>query len=97
MTFLFHLLKLVRHGDCNPESIYPTDPWKGLRHWPEGFGQITKLGIRQVYDTGRYLRKRYKSLLGNGSFSEDIVRVQSERERNGLKLKIIIAKKYIPI
>lgn len=44
----------------------------------KGFGVNTKLGIRQAFELGQYLRERYQTLLGDNKFSESHVYVQSE-------------------
>lgn len=74
--FLYHLgaFKDVFYSSDSPFSI------KYLNIiFLKGLGVTTKLGIRQSYELGQYLRKRYHTILGNGKFSEDLVYVQSER------------------
>ncbi|OXA50096.1 Lysosomal acid phosphatase [Folsomia candida] len=56
-------LKLVhliwRHGDRNPEKTYPTDPYKDPSFWPDGFGELTRTGMKQHHELGKYFRNRY--------------------------------------
>lgn len=39
------VLKIFRHGERNPQISYPTDPWKDVIHWPEGWGQLSKVSL----------------------------------------------------
>ncbi|KAH0627268.1 hypothetical protein JD844_002785 [Phrynosoma platyrhinos] len=71
LFFLFHsasgrelkfVLLAYRHGDRSPIEKYPT----GLHSesdWPQGFGQLTKIGIQQQYELGQYIKKRYSNFL----------------------------------
>uniref|UniRef100_T1JEQ9 acid phosphatase n=1 Tax=Strigamia maritima TaxID=126957 RepID=T1JEQ9_STRMM len=61
---------LIRHGDRSPTLTFPTDQWKNV--WPDGFGQLTKLGIQQQFLTGKYLRHRYGTLINNTYNSKSI-------------------------
>jgi len=55
---------VFRHGDRTPAYTYPTDPYK--QFWEEiGLGILTKTGMQQHYDLGRYFRERYGSFLGD--------------------------------
>ncbi|XP_067619397.1 prostatic acid phosphatase [Eurosta solidaginis] len=67
---------LYRHGDRTPIEPYPTDPWKGRKNWPVGWGELTNIGKKQHYELGKWLRKRYDSIL-NLTYSEDEIYVRS--------------------
>uniref|UniRef100_A0A1I7UGD1 Histidine acid phosphatase n=1 Tax=Caenorhabditis tropicalis TaxID=1561998 RepID=A0A1I7UGD1_9PELO len=64
-----------RHGDRAPTGTYPTDPHKEDA-WPNGWGELTQLGMRQQYALGRLLFKRYvnatKPLLKNSYNSKEV-------------------------
>lgn len=34
---------VYRHGDRNIQYTFPNDPWKDEIHWPEGYGQLSKV------------------------------------------------------
>jgi hypothetical protein len=53
---------LFRHGDRTPITTYPTDPMKE-KDWPNGYGQLTAVGIEQHHRLGQYLRTRYGSII----------------------------------
>lgn len=53
---LLFALDLIRHGDRTPIYTIPTSP---PFHWQEGEGQLTPEGMRQEYQLGVSLRKKY--------------------------------------
>lgn len=40
--------QLYRHGDRSPVKTYPKDPYQEEK-WPQGFGQLTKVGQKPTY------------------------------------------------
>ncbi|XP_049726851.1 prostatic acid phosphatase [Elephas maximus indicus] len=66
---------LFRHGDRSPIETFPNDPIKESE-WPQGFGQLTKVGMKQHYELGEYMRKRYEKFL-NGSYKREQVYIRS--------------------
>ncbi|XP_048756065.2 prostatic acid phosphatase-like isoform X2 [Ostrea edulis] len=49
---------LFRHGDRSATHRYPLDPIKET-DWPQGYGQLTKLGMAQEYKLGQSMRNLY--------------------------------------
>ncbi|TKC35226.1 hypothetical protein EI555_011027, partial [Monodon monoceros] len=66
---------VLRHGDRSPIETFPNDPIKESS-WPQGFGQLTQLGMEQHYELGQYIRKRYEKFL-NKSYKHEQVFVRS--------------------
>ncbi|GMT04501.1 hypothetical protein PENTCL1PPCAC_30608, partial [Pristionchus entomophagus] len=49
---------LWRHGARTPTGSYPTDPYQES-FWGAPWGELTKGGMRQQFDQGQRLRRRY--------------------------------------
>jgi len=52
---LIFAMDVIRHGDRTPSSTIPTVAYE----WKEGLGQLTADGMRQEYELGVALRKKY--------------------------------------
>ncbi|ELW69143.1 Testicular acid phosphatase [Tupaia chinensis] len=70
--------RVFRHGDRAPLASYPTDPHKEATStlWPRGLGQLTRKGVRQQLELGRFLRSRYEGFL-SPEFRREEVHVRS--------------------
>lgn len=67
---------LFRHGDRTPVEPYPSDPWSDVNDWPTGWGQLTNTGKRQHHELGKWLRKRYDSIL-NKTYSKNEIYIRA--------------------
>ncbi|KYN39752.1 EH domain-containing protein 1, partial [Trachymyrmex septentrionalis] len=54
---------LFRHGDRTPTETYPKDPHINY-DWPNGWGSLTKKGMRQLYNMGQWIRLKYGPIIG---------------------------------
>uniref|UniRef100_A0A8B9S116 acid phosphatase n=1 Tax=Accipiter nisus TaxID=211598 RepID=A0A8B9S116_9AVES len=66
---------VFRHGDRTPVVNFPTDLHKESE-WPQGFGQLTKTGMQQLFELGQYTRERYSNFL-NSTYNRKEFYIQS--------------------
>ncbi|TRZ25018.1 hypothetical protein HGM15179_002035, partial [Zosterops borbonicus] len=53
---------VFHHGDHTSQEFFPTDKHKEIAR-QQGYSQLTKLGIQQLYELGQYMRKRSSHFL----------------------------------
>lgn len=72
---LVFAIDIIRHGDRTPIVDIPKEPHR----WPEGFGQLTALGMQQEYLLGSKLRKKYinQEQLLQATYSSNTIYVRS--------------------
>lgn len=86
---------IFRHGDRSPSQTYPTDPYTE-KDWPQGFAQLTQVGMRQQYALGQYLRHRYNDFL-NSIYDRNEIYVQStDIDRTLMSAEVNLAGLYPP-
>ncbi|BES92966.1 Acid_phosphat_A [Nesidiocoris tenuis] len=99
LSTLKYVCMITRHGSRSPTATYPTDPYPftDLKYWPDGPGQLTKLGKQQLYETGHLLRRRYDGFL-NLNFYPNQTEVRSNPyDRDFMSAACILAGLYPPV
>ncbi|XP_030622163.1 lysosomal acid phosphatase-like [Chanos chanos] len=86
---------LYRHGDRSALRAYPKDPYKETA-WPQGFGQLSLEGMRQHFELGKMLRKRYRGYLSETYNHNEIFVRSSDRDRTLMSAQVNLAGLYPP-
>uniref|UniRef100_A0A452HPV9 acid phosphatase n=1 Tax=Gopherus agassizii TaxID=38772 RepID=A0A452HPV9_9SAUR len=88
--------RVFRHGDRTPVENFPTGLHKESE-WPQGFGQLTKIGMQQQYELGQYTRKRYSNFL-NATYNRHEIFIQStDYDRTIMSTQVYLAGLFPPV
>ncbi|CAF1429752.1 unnamed protein product [Didymodactylos carnosus] len=71
---------MYRHGDRTPSGTFATNTVQES-FWPNGYGQLTKLGQMQSIKLGSYVRKRYQNLLNSTYIANEIYIRSTDTDR----------------
>uniref|UniRef100_A0A670JLF7 acid phosphatase n=1 Tax=Podarcis muralis TaxID=64176 RepID=A0A670JLF7_PODMU len=92
---LVFVLLIYRHGDRSPIEVYPNS-LHNESAWPQGFGQLTKIGMQQQYELGKYIKKRYSNFLSAEYKREEILIQSTESDRTIMSAQANLAGMYPP-
>nr|XP_022906559.1 venom acid phosphatase Acph-1-like [Onthophagus taurus] len=90
------LLKIFRHGDRTPDSLYPKDPYTEDDFYPFRIAHLTNNGKLRAYNIGRYLRKKYNNLLGDVYTPDVLYGISSNVPRCRASIESVLAGLYPP-
>uniref|UniRef100_A0A182VX51 acid phosphatase n=1 Tax=Anopheles minimus TaxID=112268 RepID=A0A182VX51_9DIPT len=87
---------LFRHGDRTPIDPYPNDPYKDPSHWTADWGQLVNAGKMRHLMLGKWLRKRYSSLLKDTYSNNEIYVRSTDVDRTLMSAEANLAGLYPP-
>ncbi|XP_054275799.1 lysosomal acid phosphatase-like [Macrosteles quadrilineatus] len=90
------LIVISKHGARTPTHTYPTDPYRNISMWPDGKGQITRVGKQQMYRVGRKLRHLYNGYLSHMYHGSQLMAQATLVDRAMVSAATLLAGLYPP-
>ncbi|XP_075584809.1 putative acid phosphatase 5 [Dermatophagoides farinae] len=84
------LVQLIHtHGDRTPGQFVHNDPYSIVGHfWPEGIGQLTRIGRNRMYKVGKYFHEVYANFINTYYYQtnvENFIHIRSSSYRRCLE------------
>uniref|UniRef100_A0A915Q7K3 Uncharacterized protein n=1 Tax=Setaria digitata TaxID=48799 RepID=A0A915Q7K3_9BILA len=91
---LIYVQAVWRHGDRAPHQLpYPNDR-NNASTWPRGWSQLTNVGMKQLYELGRFFRKRYDGYIAE--FNPAEVRIIASRSDRAIVSAQAMLRGFFP-
>ncbi|XP_031636631.1 prostatic acid phosphatase-like [Contarinia nasturtii] len=87
---------IFRHGERNIERTHPTDPYASESYWPGGYGALTKNGKKDMYELGKYLRRRYNKVIGEHYTPKTVYIHSTDYDRSLMSAEILASALFPP-
>ncbi|VDN00710.1 unnamed protein product [Thelazia callipaeda] len=92
---LIYVQAIWRHGDRAPHQLpYPND-LNDEKSWPRGWSHLTNVGMKQIYDLGRFFQQRYHNYVNE--FNSIDVKVVTSRSERAIVSAQAMLRGFFPI